>query len=662
MNIKIRYIILWPKDKEKEIRKIKFEDNKINVITGNSQTGKSALISIIDYCLGSEKCAIPTGVIREKTSWFGLIVKIDNREMLLARKEPGENLQSTEMYMQEGNTISIIDKPFKNCNLNAVKTRLNNIVGLPSLNFNGEDETQSFGNKPSVRDMVAFNFQSQHIIANPYTLFFKADTYEHQEKLKYIFPLILGAIDKETLFLRKELRELEKELKIKQKELLSRKKAANTWLGEIKSFYSKAIEFGLLSDAPNPSQHWEITTYINYLNSIIKNIKSYQTLTIKVGNTERAVEELNVLINEEYEISYELRNQKLKLLRLEKLKSSEEEFDKTLQAKQRRLDGIDWFIDKINKKTDCPFCGNQSEKAYNQINKLKEASNELQESTNNIIDSHEVLDKEIIQIKILINTLEKNLNNVRRHRSMLEEKSDKVQSIVQTQNEIYRFIGKLEQSLENINLTSTDSELDINVKNLEGRIKEIQSKIDPESIKQKTNYALSKITNIISHYTGILGVENPESLVRVDIANLTLKISSERKREDFLWEIGSGANWMGYHISSLLSLHEYFISIKDNAVPSFIVFDQPSQVYFPEQWPGDNDENKDEDITKRFSDDIKRVNQIFSALSLGINRTNNNLQIIVIEHADEITWKNIKNVHLVERWRGEEALIPKEWI
>ncbi|GEM_PF-2071909 len=40
--------------------------------------------------------------------------------------------------------------------------------------------------------MGAFNFQPQHIVANPYTLFSKADTTEHREKLRAIFPLVPG--------------------------------------------------------------------------------------------------------------------------------------------------------------------------------------------------------------------------------------------------------------------------------------------------------------------------------------------------------------------------------------------------------------------------------------------------------------------------------------
>jgi len=37
----------------------------INVVTGKSSTGKSALIEIFDFCFGSSEFTIPEGVITE---------------------------------------------------------------------------------------------------------------------------------------------------------------------------------------------------------------------------------------------------------------------------------------------------------------------------------------------------------------------------------------------------------------------------------------------------------------------------------------------------------------------------------------------------------------------------------------------------------------------
>ena len=61
------------------------------------------------------------------------------------------------------------------------------------------------------------------------------------------------------------------------------------------------------------------------------------------------------------------------------------------------------------------------------------------------------------------------------------------------------------------------------------------------------------------------------------------------------------------------------------------------------------------------SDDIARVNRIFRALSEASVRTKNRLQIIVIDPADEITWQGVANVSVAQRWRGGDALIPRQW-
>lgn len=64
MKLAILKVILWPKDSNHSPRVIPFAPGKINILTGESATGKSALTWIIDYCLGSGKCSIPVGLIR----------------------------------------------------------------------------------------------------------------------------------------------------------------------------------------------------------------------------------------------------------------------------------------------------------------------------------------------------------------------------------------------------------------------------------------------------------------------------------------------------------------------------------------------------------------------------------------------------------------------
>lgn len=189
MNFKINHIVLWPKDKSKKERVLTFNLEKINVITGDSQKGKSSIIPIIDYCLGSSKCAIPVGIIREKTEWFGIVVAVDSKKILIARKEPGVNIQSGEIFIQENADIKNIPLPVPERNVEFLKNMLNEIASLPYLTLSDDNDSDSSNKRASFRDFSAFQFQPQHIVANPYTLFYKADTYQNRERLKNIFPL-----------------------------------------------------------------------------------------------------------------------------------------------------------------------------------------------------------------------------------------------------------------------------------------------------------------------------------------------------------------------------------------------------------------------------------------------------------------------------------------
>lgn len=101
MNLKIKYLILYPKNKEFNPRFIRFEENKINVISGYSQRGKSAIISIIDYCLASSDCNIPIGLIRETVDKFALYITINNKNVFIARNSPHNQISTDVMFFQE---------------------------------------------------------------------------------------------------------------------------------------------------------------------------------------------------------------------------------------------------------------------------------------------------------------------------------------------------------------------------------------------------------------------------------------------------------------------------------------------------------------------------------------------------------------------------------
>ena len=187
MKLFVKKLILWSKNPVDKPRIIPFVTDKINVLTGESGTGKSTISSIIDYCLGSEKCAIPIGMVRNKCAWYGLLLELDQGEVLLARRDPGSSQSTGDMFMAEGTNIPIPPvAPECNINVEIVKDKLNRWAGIPKIPMEDGRGDVARTDYPSFRDMAAFNFQPQHIVANPYTLFFKTDTTQHREKLHSI--------------------------------------------------------------------------------------------------------------------------------------------------------------------------------------------------------------------------------------------------------------------------------------------------------------------------------------------------------------------------------------------------------------------------------------------------------------------------------------------
>lgn len=150
MKFSINSIILWPKKSGLDYRKVDFKSDKINIITGTSRTGKSAIIPIIDYCLGSTKCTIPVDTIRNACSWFGVLFNLDNEQMLLCRREPGNKMATGDMFILRGKSIDIPDTISANTNANEVNNLLNELFGISFLAL--DPATKDFSARPSYRE------------------------------------------------------------------------------------------------------------------------------------------------------------------------------------------------------------------------------------------------------------------------------------------------------------------------------------------------------------------------------------------------------------------------------------------------------------------------------------------------------------------------------
>ena len=139
----------------------------------------------------------------------------------------------------------------------------------------------------------------------------------------------------------------------------------------------------------------------------------------------------------------------------------------------------------------------------------------------------------------------------------------------------------------------------------------MENPLDPQAQKARLNAAIESVSTRIVDYARLLNLEHATENVRLNLRELTLQFRQLSGRTDYLWEVGSGQNWLGYHIARLLALHEHFLNLPHSPVPRFLMIDQPSQVYFPEGWPTRRDDSASQ--PEATSSDIQGVRRIFLA-------------------------------------------------
>jgi hypothetical protein len=650
MYFQIIQLILWSKAGHRP-RVLNFEPGMVNVISGASKTGKSAVIPIIDYCLAAGKCSIPVGTIRDACSWFGIVIETIEGRKLLARREPGEARQTGDMFFLEGESIEVpTEIPQKNTNADFVKRKLDELAGLSQLGLNPDSES-GFQSRVSFRDLVAFTFQPQYIVANPMVLYFNADTTEHREKLKAIFPYVLGALTSEMLAARWEIDRLQRELRRKESALAASKTAVRVWQTETQAWVRNAIEFGLLPvNTPIPTEWVEIVDLLRRAAGV-NTRAAFATLE----SIEPTLEQLQSLRVQEGEAAAYLSEKRQRLNDIQRLLNSSQSYGSAIRIQRDRLNIAEWLRGRVSEADDPLVI--LGDGGRDKLDSLAQALTGIEIQLRTQPSLSDAFDRERLRLRGEVEEAAASLTAVRQEIVLLEQRSEQVRDATFRQDHIERFIGRLEQALQSFDRSEEGSELGEEVARLQARLEALRAIYSETQVRRKTQNALRQVENIAATIIPMLDAEWPSAPIQLVIEDLTIKVI-HTEREDFLWEIGSGANWLAYHVAVTLALQRFFIEVPHHHVPGLLIYDQPSQVYFPR---GFNVEGEVRSGRTR-DEDIAAVRAVFETIGREVVRAKGQLQAIILDHAGTDVWGEIDGVTPAEEWRDDHKLVPLEWL
>jgi hypothetical protein len=339
------------------------------------------------------------------------------------------------------------------------------------------------------------------------------------------------------------------------------------------------------------------------------------------------------------------------------------EYSSTLTAQEDRLLGVGWLENKLKDTHVCPVCTAVHKDGSPRLAELVTLASELKALTASVTQAPAKLDHELADLRQELRDRENAISKVRQKRRHLEAQSSDLARQRLRIREVYLFVGRVEQALENVTASRKVDDLQKRVNELAEKIAKLKLELDPHSQRERVKASLATVSAKIAEYAKMLNLEHANENVSLSLRELTLQFTPLSGRTDFLWEVGSGQNWVGYHVAGLLALHEHFTKLSTNPVPRFLIFDQPSQVYFPEAWPSMEGAPTITPKKADISSDIEGVRRIFRALAHFTAAVDHKFQIIVTEHAGSITWENIPDIHLVGNWRDghDDFLILNSW-
>lgn len=624
-------------------RELSFKLGSLNIITGKSKSGKSAVGEIIEYCLGSKKCNIADGIIREKVSWYGLLLQFSKFQLFIARKNPDEDKNKSDLfYFREGENVAIpsLDEIRPNANLDAILKKLGSLSNISENHYTDSSNQINKSIKSNFTAALKFCFQDQDEIASKNVLFHNQAQPFVQNAIKNTLPYFLGASTEDAVILISEKKRLEKQLKKLQAEYEEYKGISNYSPSLVNNLIEEAQDVGLLNKAQVKKLKED-----NNRTEIVKTLSSLNAnnLTEYMGD-ERLLSLQNEIAHQQDILSrYNSRIQEVEIYQ-----RNFQNFHDELGYKSSRLKSIGLFK-SLNFETNyCPFCSNKLSNPLPNLDEMKRSLLDLNNSIEKVDSEQPKLDAYLMDLKEKRNETRSNISDLR---LQINDAYDQQKDALKNRDIYYqqsKVLGRISLWLESQRVEKDKIDFSGKINRLSQKIDIIDSKLDESFNEDQVEYALSKIQANMNNWTQALDLEYENSTYRFDLKKMTVIVDKDRPIP--LNQLGSGANWLGAHLITYFAFQKFFIQ-HNRPVPAFLFLDQPSQVYFPvtmeKLQPG--------------SEDYKAVENIYAFINDRVNEEDGKLQVIVVDHAR--LQNKIFDKSVIENWhKVDDNLIPSDWL
>ncbi|MFB8761135.1 DUF3732 domain-containing protein [Nocardiopsis alba] len=649
--MQIRSIILYSQNGDKRV--LDFRLGELNIVTGTSQTGKSALLDIVDFCLGRNEITLPATAIFHTVAWYAVMLQLPDTRVFVARPAPRPNAKFVSNGMIEfGADLNIPELPDLRLSADSdtIRQQLGRRIGIGDPHSEAPARGFAAPIRANLGHAMLLCLQNQDEVALKRALFHRQNDEAHiRSALKTTIPYFLGAVPEDQAALRQEFQQARRALRRAQNELKAAQGLNRDVEARLRSLVGEARVHGLIGEDE------ALDDDRNAILVALRQAASFQTQSSFDDQRQRQ-QELE-LRQQAGDLRQQLRSVAEERKLLIDLETEENDYRSAVGRGMSRLTALDLVTDSGSSEDICPACGSEMEEPDPTITDMQRTLQELRGQLESVSATQPRRAQALRELDQVASELRERLRGAEGALSVLAEERERHAGLLgQAETQAY-VRGRIDAYLAQINTASDGRELhqlEADVAIAQRIVRELEEQLDNDDIEARLAHSLGYINSEMTNHARYLKLEQGNRLVRLDLKKLTVVTDAIDEVTELI-RIGSGKNHVGYHLAVHLALHQYFTA-NDRPVPRFLMLDQPTQPYYPSDMA--KSRGKLEDLSG--DEDRAAVKRLFRLMYDVTTSLSPNFQMIVSDHADlpDPWFQQCVRYN----WRDGNFLIPPSWL
>lgn len=632
-----------------ERREVRFIPGRLNIVTGESATGKSALLDMVEYCLGRDTIMMPVGPITATVVWYAALLQLPGGgRAFVARPAPRVGRASTQQAMLEfGADLEVLNfaSLVVNTGTDAVREQLGRRLGIEeNLSDPGAFALRS-RLEAHLAHAVLLCLQRQDEIANRNFLFHRQGEPGMEQALRDTIPYFLGAVARDQALKRARLQDARRELNRLLVAVSSAEAAARNVEGALRSLVAEAQAVGLMG----PLEADDRGVVIAALESVIQGTAPADSQPgadrdgrLDLERQRRSLRDQLHVVSSERSLLLETQGE-------------EDGYRSAVSAQVDRLLSLD-LLPSSDETADsstsqCPLCLSELGSPDPSVDDLHDTLDVLRRQLLGVEAARPARRLALVQLDTRSADLRDQLRVVETALRALTQGDEAVDLGADADRREFTR-GRISAILGTVH-RGDDGELARLVRDVavsRRRVAALEAELDDGEATMLLDSRLLELSGEMTTQAQQLSLEHSGAM-RLDLSRLTVITETDQGPAP-LWRVGSAENWIGAHLTTHLALHKFFVT-RNRPVPRFLMLDQPTQAFYPS-------EIEQRDGVPIADTDREAVRRIFRLLFEVTSELEPNLQVIVCDHANlPEEWFQDSVVH---NWRDGEKLIPQTWL